>query len=87
MDKAEIRSLLRAYLQDEFPNPGIELTDSTDLLDEWFIDSLGIIETVLFLETTFGIGISRADINGANFRSIATLSGFVAERMNLLAPN
>lgn len=81
MDKAEVAGLLKTYLEQDFPNQGVSLTESTDLLGEWFIDSLGIIETVLFIETTFSIDVSRADINGNNFKSIANLSAFIAERI------
>lgn len=81
MDRNEIISRLLQYLQEEFPNQGVELDEHTDLLGDWFIDSLGIIETVLFLEQTFGMEIARADINGNNFRDVHSLSGFVAARM------
>ena len=81
MNKSEIIENLTAFLQQEFPNPGIDLTENTDLLGEWFVDSLGIIETVLHLEKTFGIDIRRADINGDNFHSLATLSDFVVSRL------
>ena len=82
MNKTEISNRLINFLQEEFPNQGLDLTESTDLLDDWFIDSLGIIETVLFLEKTFGVDIQRADINGSNFRNVASLSEFVATRLN-----
>lgn len=87
MDNDEIVARLTDFLQQEFPNQGVELNASTDLLDEWFVDSLGIIETVMFLEKTFGVDIKRADINGTNFRNIATLSGFIATRLNPSAPD
>ena len=82
MNNSEIATRLLRYLQEEFPNQGVVLSETTNLLDEWFIDSLGIIETVLFLEKTFGVDIRRADINGDNFRDVAALSGFVATRLN-----
>lgn len=82
MNKNQIATRLTEFLQQEFPNPGMDLTESTDLLVEWFVDSLGIIETVLFIEQTFGVDIQRADINGTNFRNVATLSGFIADRLN-----
>ncbi len=81
MSPSEIAVTLRTFLQEEFPNQAVTLTDSTDLLKDWFVDSLGIIETVLFLEQTFGIDIARADINGSNFRNVAVLSDFVAGRL------
>ena len=83
MDRHEISVKLKSFIETEFPNQGMELGESTNLLEEWFVDSLGIIETAFFMESTFGIKVSRADVNGANFESIATLTAFVAGRMNV----
>ena len=80
MDKAEIALRIQRFLEEEFPNPGAQLTLETDLLEDWFIDSLGITETVIFLESSFGIDLARADINGANFNTIDSLSEFVLRR-------
>lgn len=80
MDAAEIAERIQRFLEQEFPNDGVELALDTDLLEEWFIDSLGITETVLFLESSFDIRLSRADINGENFKSIESLSELVARR-------
>ena len=82
MNKSDIIESLQTFLLTEFPNQGVDLTESTNLLGEWFVDSLGIIETVLFLERNFGIDIKRADINGDNFLNLATLSEFVAGRLD-----
>ena len=80
MDQSEIADRIRRFLEEEFPNEGVELNADTDLLSEWFIDSLGITETVIFLESSFGVDLSRADINGSNFKSIESLTAFVARR-------
>lgn len=84
MNRTEIVDSLKTFLHQEFPNQGIDLTEHTDLLGEWFVDSLGIIETVLYLEKTFGVDIKRADINGDNFLNLETLSNFVANRLDQL---
>ncbi len=80
-DINEIATRIKDFIEREFPQPGAELTLSTNLLEEWFIDSLGIVNTTLFLESAFGIDVRRADINAANFRSIETLARYVAERL------
>ena len=85
MNRSEIVNKLEDFLRQEFPNQGVELTEHTDLLGEWFVDSLGIIETVLYLEKTFGVDIKRADINGDNFMNLASLSDFVASRIEQAA--
>lgn len=79
MNRKQISNRLRDFLKKEFPNDGVELTDSTDLLGEYFVDSLGIVSTVLFLENSFQIEVARADINGTNFKNIDTLSEFVEQ--------
>ena len=77
MDLEQIKLQIKAFFEREFPDPDIELRPDTHLLDEWFVDSFGIVNTTLFLEEKFGIEISRADINAENFRSIETLSRYV----------
>lgn len=81
MQSTEIKSQLIHFFEDEFPNSETALTDDTNLLDDWFVDSFGIVNTTLFLEKKFGIDISRADINAENFRSVETLSQYVAHQL------
>lgn len=81
MTREEIAESTRVFIETEFPSPGMALTIDTDLLKDWFVDSLGIIQAVLFVEKTFGVRVARSDINGTNFRSVATLADFVANRL------
>ena len=81
MQITEIKSQLKNFFEEEFPNPGASLTDDTNLLDDWFVDSFGIVNTTLFLEEKFGVEISRADINAITFRSIETFSQYVANQL------
>jgi acyl carrier protein len=81
MQLTDIKSQLKDFFEKEFPNPETDLTDNTDLLDNWFIDSFGIVNTTLFLEEKFGVEISRADINAENFRSVEALSRYVAKQL------
>ena len=80
MDQQHIFDSLRQYLQDEFPNQGVALAGDTRLLDEWFVDSMGIIETVIFIEREFGVTMTRADINGETFQDINSLVAFIGAR-------
>lgn len=83
MTRDEIATRILSFIETEFPNPGMALTVDTNLLEDWFVDSLGIVQAVLFVEQSFGVRVSRADINGENFHSIATLTDFVAGRLAL----
>jgi acyl carrier protein len=80
-DHAAVVSRLKEFLETSFPNPGVQLTSRTPLLDDWFLDSIGIIETVLHLEAEFGIPVSRADIIAANFRDLDALATLVVGRL------
>jgi acyl carrier protein len=77
----DILARLRAYLLSHAPSDGLVLTGSTSLLDEWFTDSIEVLETVVYLEESFGVDIDRADVNAQNFHTLDTLARFVAERL------
>ncbi len=81
MTDSEIAHLIRTYYLEIYPHSGSTLDDDTDLLNEWFVDSLGVVQTVQFLEDTFGIDIGSADINADNFHSIRTLAAFVLGKL------
>ena len=81
MDATEISARIKSFFEESYPHQGKELTLSTDLLNGWFVDSLGIVMTVAFLEKTFEIDIKSTDVNITNFLSIDTLTDFVSHRL------
>jgi acyl carrier protein len=80
MDKNAIAEQIKAYLVQKNTRSGALLKHDTLLLEEWFIDSMGIVTLVLFLEKQFGIRMGPADISAANFRTLDALSTFVAAK-------
>ena len=52
----------------------------TDLVETGLLDSLALVELLAQLEETFGVSISTDDLELENFRSIASIAGFVARR-------
>ena len=55
-------------------------TVDTDLVGTGLLDSLMLIELLAQLEGTFGVSISTDDLELDNFRSIASIARFVAQR-------
>src|SRR5262245_36228406 len=53
------------------------LGDHDDLLESGILDSVGILDLVAHLETTFGIAVTDDDLVPENFRSVASLAAFV----------
>lgn len=78
----DVKEKIKIFLTEEFPNDGVALKDSTDLLKEWFIDSLGIINMIMFLESEFDISVERSEINGDNFKDINTLSEYIKTKLS-----
>jgi acyl carrier protein len=79
--EAEIAGVIRDYYLESYPHLGRTLADDTDLLNEWFVDSLGIVQTVQFLEDRFGIDVARADVREDNFHSVRALAAFVRRKL------
>jgi acyl carrier protein len=52
----------------------------TDLVETGLLDSLALIELLAQLEETFGVSVSTDDLELENFRSIASIAGFVGRR-------
>jgi acyl carrier protein len=52
----------------------------TDLVETGLLDSLALIELLSQLEETFGVSVSTDDLELENFRSIASIAGFLARR-------
>jgi acyl carrier protein len=80
MDKPTIIGHLKAYLQQNSKGQTGELTETTQLLDEWFADSMEVINMVLFLEKQFGIKMRDSDISAENFETLDALSNFVLSK-------
>jgi methoxymalonate biosynthesis acyl carrier protein len=59
---------------------GDEWTAGRDLFSEGGLSSLFAMELVVHLENTFGIEISGADLQLANFRTVDTMIALVVRR-------
>jgi acyl carrier protein len=79
MSADETRDAIRAFVRRRFPLAATAaVSDEDSLLDSGVIDSLGILDLVAFLETTFGIRVGDEELDPSNFDSIATVARFVA---------
>ena len=56
----------------------------TDLVETGLLDSLALVELLAQLEETFGVSVSTDDLELENFRSIASIAGFVARRTTMV---
>lgn len=63
------------YMRPEWP-----LTDDTPLLKGGVIDSVGVIELVAWLETSFEVSIPEGDITEAHFGTLGAIGDYLDAR-------
>jgi acyl carrier protein len=73
---------LRKYVLETFlfTNDDGALGNADSFLDKGIIDSTGILELVMFLETEFGIRVSDKELLPANLDSIDRLMQFLERK-------
>ena len=53
----------------------------TDLIRTGRLDSVGLVDLLLRLERTYGVRVEMEDLEVDQFRSLGTITAFVAARM------
>ena len=61
------------------------LEDSTSLLDQGIIDSTGVLEVIMFIESTFGVTVEDSEMLPENLDSIERIAAFVARKQVAIA--
>lgn len=82
MSEPDIRRELRAYIEDNFlyMRPDAELGDNDHFLAKGILDSLGFVELVEEVQTSYGVTVDDIEITEENFGSIEAIAGFVARK-------
>ena len=73
--RAEIESILRDRLRVVVTDPG------ADLLDSGLLDSLGLIDLLVAIETRFGIAIDLGDLDLEDIRTVSAIADLVRIRL------
>lgn len=78
----EIRCAIRSYIVESpvlrAPGP---VDDSTPLAAHGILDSLAVLELVLFLETRFEIEFSARDLDRRHLETVARIADLVEEKV------
>ena len=75
----QIETSIKDYIAEHFlfSEEGFPYTDDTSFLQEGIIDSLGVMELVAFVQTTYQVAIDPTEVTPDHFDSIAKLAAFV----------
>lgn len=69
---------LAEYIRAHAPHLATEVNEDTLLLEQGFLDSLGLITLVAFLERHHKLVVPEEQITPDNFRSLAAIRGLIA---------
>lgn len=83
----DIETTLRTHIAENilFSSKGYPYADDASLLENGVIDSMNVIELVLFLEEQFGIKVADDEIVPDHFDSISCLANFVRQKQLVVA--
>lgn len=77
-----IKEKIRKYIAENilFSSNGFPYSDSTSFLDNGIIDSMNVLELVMFIEENFGVTVNDADVVPENFDSVDRLADYVQRK-------
>ena len=76
---ATARDMLRKFILEDylFTDDQAALQDDTSFLEEGILDSMGILEIIMFLEDEFGVKVANDEMIPSNLDSIKNLLAFI----------
>jgi acyl carrier protein len=81
IDLTVIKDKVREYIYQKVYTEKDKIKDETLVFQEGFIDSMGFMDLIVFLEKEFGIATGDADLLEENFESINAISDFVMRKL------
>jgi acyl carrier protein len=87
MNALTVEEKIRKYVSQNFlfSEKGYPYGDDISFLENGVVDSMNVMELVLFAEETFEIKVDDADIVPTNFDSVSNLARFIREKNPVLA--
>ena len=84
---SEIITRVRGFIQDNFlyMHSDFQLADDDRLLEKGVMDSMSIVEMIMFIETEFGVQAMEDEISETNFGSLSGIARFISEKRSVLA--
>ena len=83
----DVEGRIRTYIAENmlFSNNGYPYADSASFLEEGIVDSMGIMELVMFVEDGFGVTVEDEELVPDNFDSVSKLAAYIRAKSPSLA--
>jgi acyl carrier protein len=84
----DLEQELRAFLTDNFiiTSDTIEMAGNESLTRRGIVDSVGVLELILFLENNYGIDIPDHEVISSNMDTIDSIVSYVSRKLGLSSP-
>ena len=79
-DSIDIKAKIKSYIQQTVHVEANKIKDDSHIFREGFIDSMGFIMLITFLEDEFNIKTVESDLIEENFESINAITDFVVNK-------
>jgi acyl carrier protein len=78
----DIEQMVRAYIAENilFSDNGYPYPDDASFLEEGIVDSMGIMELVMFVDEKFGITVEDEELVPDNFDSVSRLAAYIRSK-------
>ena len=81
MKKNEIRKIITHFISEIIKDINSEISNSSKLISDQLIDSLGVIEIVNLLESKYNITIEQSELTVENLDSIDSMTDFIYNKI------
>jgi acyl carrier protein len=79
-DIDQIRTAIHDYVVSNFMFGTADVDDDASLIGEGVLDSMAVLEMVLFVEEQLGVAVSDSEVLPAHFDSVNALASFVVSK-------
>ena len=78
----DIKESIRAYIAENilFSDNGYPYADDASFLEEGIVDSMGIMELVMFVDERFGVTVEDEELVPDNFDSVSKLAAYIQSK-------
>ena len=77
-----VEETIRTFIAEEilFSGNGYGYPDDASFLEEGIVDSMGIMELVMFVEETFAVTVDDEELVPDNFDSVSKLAAYIRRK-------
>jgi acyl carrier protein len=88
ISRSSIAATLEQFVHEiaQIPDGDSGFTRTIHLFDAGYVDSLGVVSLMEFIETSYGIGLLEEDLFDERFATIDGMSAIIADRLSAQAP-